>query len=319
MGRFELPPAPQVSSQEPDKNRALEALDWAALRAEGSGDGPAPIVEAVDFRAAAERHLPDVRARMDRIMMATDSELGLDALLECGALGALLPSVEKMVGFGDGEWRHKDVWKHTKQVVQQAEPKLEIRWAALLHDIGKVKTRSISPEGQVHFFGHAEVGARIFDKMERRVALFADDDSLRVAVRFLILHHLRASQYKPSWTDSAVRRFAREVGQHMPELFCLSRADITTKRPERKRKGLRQIDELQRRVSELAALDATKPPLPKGVGSAIMIAFELPPSKHIGVIKQNLEQAVAAGRVAPYQDADAYVRFLRDNPALLEP
>src|SRR5690606_2184632 len=108
-----------------------------------------------------------------------DAEAGLDALLESGALTALLPAVEKMVGFGDGEWRHKDVWKHTKQVVRQAAPRLEVRWAALLHDIGKVKTRSITPDGQVHFFGHAEVGARMFDRMENRVPLFADDPKLK--------------------------------------------------------------------------------------------------------------------------------------------
>jgi poly(A) polymerase len=224
-----------------------------------------------------------------------------------------------MVGFGDGEWRHKDVWKHTKQVVRQAVPRLEVRWAALLHDIGKVKTRSIAPDGQVHFFGHAEVGARMFDRMERRVPLFPDEPSLQDAVRFLILHHLRASQYSKGWTDSAVRRFAREMGAHMEDLFCLSRADITTKRPERKRRGLRQIDELQARVSKLASEDAVQPPLPKGIGNAIMQTFGIPPSKRVGEIKEGLERAVHAGRVAPNLDCEDYVAFLRDNPALLEP
>ena len=117
-----------------------------------------------------------------------------------------------MVGFGDGEWRHKDVWKHTKQVVRQAVPRLELRWAALFHDIGKMKTRSITPDGKVHFLGHAEVGTRMFDKLDRRLGLFAPEPALKETVRFLILHHLRANQYSPDWTDSAVRRFARELG-----------------------------------------------------------------------------------------------------------
>ena len=106
-------------------------------------------------------------------------------------------------GFGDGEWRHKDVWKHTKQVVHQSVPRTEVRWAALLHDIGKIRTRRILPNGEVHFHGHAEVGASMFDRMQRRTKLFVGDDTLRVRVRELILHHLRASQYDGDWTDSA--------------------------------------------------------------------------------------------------------------------
>jgi poly(A) polymerase len=309
-----------MSAEEPDYTRALDALEWALERAKGrTTPASAPRVHAHDFRLAAEVHRPDLRKRLDRIVMADDAEAGLDALLECGALTALLPPVEDMVGFGDGEWRHKDVWKHTKQVVRQAVPRLEVRWAALLHDIGKVTTRSITPDGQVHFFGHAEVGARMFDRMERRIPLFPDEPSLKKAVRFLILHHLRASQYSKGWTDSAVRRFAREMGAHMEDLFCLSRADITTKRPERKRKGLRQIDDLQARVSKLAEQDAVEPPLPKGIGTAIMERFGIPPSKRVGEIKQALEHAVNAGRVAPHLDCDDYIEFLRDNPALLEP
>ncbi len=303
--------------REPNHFRALEALDWAVARAEGKTSSPPPVVLAGDFQAAAERLLPDMRARLDRVIMAEDAEAGLDAMLECGALGSILPAVEKLVGFGDGEWRHKDVWKHTKQVVRQAAPRLEVRWAALLHDIGKVKTRSISADGEVHFFGHAEVGARMFDKLHKKTPLF--EVTLFDAVRFLILHHLRASQYGQSWTDSAVRRFAREMGPYMDDLFCLSRADITTKRPERKKKGLRQIDDLQQRVSELAAKDAERPLLPKGLGDALMAAFGIPPSRRIGAIKDNLENAVKAGRVDPYLEPEEYIAFLRENPVFLEP
>ena len=152
-------------------------------------------------------------------------------------------------------------------------PRLEVRWAALLHDIGKVKTRSIAPNGEVHFFGHAEVGARMFDKIDRRLPLFAKDEALKGTVRALILHHLRASQYDASWTDSAVRRFAKEMGELLGDLLDLSRADITTKRPEKKRKGLRQISELADRVRKVQEEDALVPPLPGGIGDAIMTAF----------------------------------------------
>ncbi|MBW2525050.1 MAG: HDIG domain-containing protein [Deltaproteobacteria bacterium] len=247
--------------------------------------------------------------------MGSTPDEGLEALREAGALAALLPAVDGMVGFGDGEWRHKDLWKHTKQVVAQAPDRAAVRWAALLHDIGKVKTRSFADDGQVHFFGHAEVGARMFRKLHRRLPLFRDEPELERAVHFLILHHLRASQYKRSWTDSAVRRFAREMGRHMDDLFCLSRADITTKRPERRRRGLQQIDDLMSRVTALAAEDAKQPPLPKGLGNAIMKAFGLAPSRQIGDIMRALEARVATGDLPAQAAAAVYVDYVEHHRA----
>jgi poly(A) polymerase len=315
------PPQTPAPAADGDASRALSALDWAVERAErGEAVAPLPFEKPgrVDFKLAAEKHLGDVRARLDRIIMSDDAEAGLDALLDAGALSAMLPEVEAMVGFGDGEWRHKDVWKHTKQVVRQAVPRLEVRWAALLHDIGKVRTRSISPTGEVHFFGHAEVGARMFDKMDRRVTLFAPEPALKSSVRFLILHHLRASAYEASWTDSAVRRFAKEMGDALVDVLDLSRADITTKRPEKKRKGLRQISDLAERVRDVCAADAVVPPLPSGIGDAMMVAFGLAPSRKLGDLKRALEAAVDAGEIAPHLDADAYLAFLRANAARFE-
>jgi poly(A) polymerase len=296
----------------------FDALEAAALVAEGKPRSPAIVVAgaplgADEFRGAVKLDPRAVRDRLDRVVMGEDPEAGLDELLEVGALSAIFPEVHAMVGFGDGEWRHKDVWKHTKQVVRQAVPRLELRWSALFHDIGKMKTRSITPDGKVHFLGHAEVGTRMFDKMDRRLGLFGTEPGLKETVRFLILHHLRANQYSPDWTDSAVRRFARELGEHLEDLLCLARADITTKRPEKKRKGLQQIEELQQRIGQLAAEDALVPPLPSGIGDEIMRAFRLPPSRKVGEVKKKLEEAVEGGEVAPHQEAAAYVEFLRTN------
>ena len=296
--------------------RAIDALERAVVAAEtGTPDRPIVVASAADWRAAMTGARAELRSRLDRVMLGREAEEGLEALLACGALDVLLPEVQNLVGFGDGEWRHKDVWKHTKQVVRQAVPRLEVRWSALLHDVGKVKTRSISPSGEVHFFGHAEVGARMFDRLNRRLPLFADDAALQSTVRFLILHHLRANQYEADWTDSAVRRFAREMGGHLDDLLCLSRADITTKRPEKKRRGLEQISELAQRIRTLAEEDAKVPPLPTGVGDAIMKAFGLPPSRLVGEIKRALESAVEAGEVAPRLESEAYVQFLSENRA----
>jgi poly(A) polymerase len=303
---------PEPTSQQVDS--VFDALELAALAAEGRPEARlVSPVNADEFRAAAKLDARAVRARLDRVVMGDDPERGLDELLEAGALAALFPEVHAMVGFGDGEWRHKDVWKHTKQVVRQSVPRLEVRWAALFHDIGKVKTRSFTPDGKVHFLGHAEVGTRMFDKLDRRLGLFISEPSLKETVRFLVLHHLRANQYAPDWTDSAVRRFARELGAHLDDLLCLARADITTKRPEKKRRGLQQIEELQHRITSLAEEDARIPALPSGIGDDIMRAFGLPPSRKIGEVKKALEESVLAGEIAPQQPSEAYVEFVRAN------
>jgi poly(A) polymerase len=295
---------------------AMDVLERAASIAEGKPTASGVARASVDdFVELAKCDAQALRARLDRVVMGEDPEAGLDALLDGGALEALFPEVQAMVGFGDGEWRHKDVWKHTKQVVRQATPQLEVRWASLFHDIGKVKTRSITPDGKVHFFGHAEVGTRMFDKLDRRLPLFASEPALKDTVRFLILHHLRANQYDPAWTDSAVRRFARELGVHLGELLCLARADITTKRPEKKRRGLMQIQELEERIKQLALEDSKQPDLPSGVGDAIMKAFAIPPSRLIGEIKKKLEDAIAQGEIEPRLENEAYVDVIRKDKA----
>jgi poly(A) polymerase len=297
-------------------DRAMDALELAAVAAEkGQLVQPVQALTPEDVKAALRVDPRKVRSVLDRVVMGDDPELGLDTLLEAGVLRVVFPEVHAMVGFGDGEWRHKDVWKHTKQVVRQAVPRLEVRWASLFHDIGKIKTRSISPDGKVHFLGHAEVGTRMFDKLERRLGMFSPEPALRDTVRFLVLHHLRANQYDPSWTDSAVRRFARELGEHLDDLLCLARADITTKRPEKKRRGLNQIEELATRIPLLAAEDAKQPPLPSGIGDAVMKAFGIPPSRKIGDIKKQLEAMIESGDLEPHQPAEFYVELIAKDKA----
>jgi poly(A) polymerase len=310
-----LPAPPTVGAPEPgaDREAALAALRWAA----DVGTNVAVFVPArarraapADFRALSVR---EVRVELDRLLLGRATDEGLEALRLTGALDVWLPEVAAMVGFGDGEWRHKDVWKHTKQVVWQSVPRLAVRWGALLHDIGKPRTRTIAPNGEVHFFGHSEVGAAMFRKRVGKRLGF--EGELGERVHFLILHHLRASQYDGSWTDSAVRRFAREMGEGLTDLLDLSRADITTKRPERRKRGLRQISDLAARIRELQAADARIPPLPKGVGNAIMAAFGLSPSRRIGEIKEALEACIEDGEIGSGLPSEAYVEFLKRDPA----
>lgn len=288
--------------------RAVHALRWATGVATMD---PSALSQPPDRPTPEELRALDLdalRAELDRLLLGRHTQEGLDALLHIGVLEVWLPEVHALVGFGDGEWRHKDVWKHTKQVVWQSVPRLPVRWGALLHDIGKVKTRRIDENGEVHFFGHSEVGAAMFRK--RVAARLGFEGALFDRIHYLILHHLRASQYDRDWTDSAVRRFAREMDAGLTDLLDLSRADITTKRPERKKRGLRQISDLSQRIERLRAEDAKVAPLPKGLGNAIMAHFALPASRQIGELKQQLEAQVQLGTLQAQRDCAYYVEWL---------
>jgi poly(A) polymerase len=302
-----LPPDPR-----PDPERARVALEHAVERALGADPPrPPPTVTREDVRAFGPE---GVRELIDRMLLARHADDGLESLLSSGVLGALLPEVRALVGLSDYEWRHKDVWRHTKQVVIQAVPRVALRWGALLHDIGKPRTRRIE-DGRVTFIGHPELGARMFDKLARRERLFDRDPELRQTIRFLVLHHQRAGQYDAGWTDSAVRRFGRELAPYLDELLLLSRADMTTKHRAKKRRNLFAIKELQDRIRRLAAEDARVPPLPSGVGDEIMRAFGLRPSRQVGDIKRALEELVEAGELPRQADFAVYVAWVAEHRA----
>ena len=292
--------------------RAIEALTWAADVA----SDPALLEQKPERPAPAEWRSAPVsvfREQMDRLLIAKHPEPGLDAIESTGCLDAWLPEVAAMVGFGDNEWRHKDVWKHTKQVVKQSVPRVEVRWGALLHDIGKPKTRRIDERGNVTFHGHAEVGASMFRK---RVAdRIGFQGAQRERVHFLILHHLRAAQYDDTWTDAAVRRFYKQMGDGLRDLLDLSRADITTKRPEKRRRGVQQISLLAKQIRDLQEEDEKVAPLPKGLGTIIMNEFGVPPSKRLGELMKQLSAAAEAGEVEAGQAAKYYIDFLAANRA----
>jgi poly(A) polymerase len=282
----------------------------AAIANDGQGNFPPDQVTDV----AAEHHarLLDadrtrVRVAMEQMLVGRDVDAALEWLHLTGILRLFFPELEATVDLAQETGRqHKDVWAHTKQVVRQAVRRPLVRWAALLHDIGKVPTRTYTPDG-VHFHGHAEVGARMFDKVHTRFA-FARDE--RQTIRFLVKHHLRTNQYSDKWTDSAVRRFHRELGPHMTDLLDLSRADITSKRPGRRKMLLEQISALSDRVIVLAEEDAKLPPLPGGVGNAIMTAFEIAPSRLIGDLKRALEGAIERNEIEARREDAYYVAYI---------
>jgi poly(A) polymerase len=139
------------------------------------------------------------------------------------------------------------------------------------------------------------------------------DKAMRQQIRFLVLHHLRANAYAPSWTDAAVRRFDHEMGEHLDDLLDLSRADVTSRRPGRRQEAVRNIHALKERILAIRELDARVPPLPPGLGNAIMESFGLPPSKRIGDLRKLCEEAVERGELQERRDAAYYVDYLRTH------
>lgn len=278
---------------------------------------PPPEVNAAARAAApllAELPAPRIRAAVEEVIMARSLEVGLQWMHDAGLLRVVLPELEATVDFSqEAGRRHKDVWEHTKQVVMQSVPNPLVRWAALLHDIGKVPTRVMLPDGKVTFHRHAEIGARMWEPIAKRLGF---DKPMRQQIRFLVLHHLRANAYAPSWTDAAVRRFDHEMGEHLDDLLDLSRADVTSRRPGRRQEAIRNIHALKERILAIRELDARVPPLPPGLGNAIMASFGLPPSKQIGDLRKLCEDAVERGELEERRDAAYYVEYLRKSGSL---
>ncbi len=255
-----------------------------------------------------------VMEAMEMLLTAPHPDLGLEILVRDGVMEPLLPEAFAMVGFGEGI-RHKDVWAHTKQVVRQTPPRLTVRWAALLHDIGKVPTRRFEQGGQVTFIGHPEVGARLFDRIARRLPFPGE---ITEHIRFLIAAHLRAAGYEESWTDSAVRRFARDGGDDLEDLLDLARADITSKHPEKVRKGLRQINLLADRIADLREQDAKPVALPTGLGIALMERFEIVPGPGLGRLMKALKATVEEGDLQAGAHFEHYLDYVQEHDELRE-
>jgi poly(A) polymerase len=286
-------------------------LDVACRMAREALVLPPEITEAAREVAPAVAELPAARLRsaLEEIIMAPNLGQGLQWLHDAGVLGVVLPELDATVDFSqEAGRRHKDVWEHTKQVVVQSPLKQLVRWSALLHDIGKVPTRVLLPDGRVTFHRHAEVGARMFDSIARRLQF---DRESRQKIRFLIYHHLRANAYQENWTDSAVRRFDNEMGRYLDELVELSLADVTSRRPGRRQEAAQNIDALVQRIHAVRELDAKVPPLPPGLGNAIMESFQLPAGRRIGELRKMCEEAIDRGELEERRDADYYVSFLR--------
>jgi poly(A) polymerase len=248
-------------------------------------------------------------------LCASHPHVALQWLRDASLLEHILPELEATVAFSqEAGRRHKDVWEHTKAVMRQSPPRPAVRWAAALHDIGKVRTRRFLEGGKVTFHAHAEEGARMFRSGPAKRIAFPSD--VQEDVELLIRHHLRAGQYDGDWSDSAVRRFDREMGPILTDLLDLSRADVTSQRPGKRRHCIALIDELSHHITTLREQDAQPKALPAGLGNLLMSELELPPGKHIGDLRARLEALCDAGQIELGREPEYYLEAVRSRDLL---
>ncbi len=219
-----------------------------------------------------------VRDELDKLVVVPDPAPGLWFVSGTGLAGEFLPELPGLALEQDPIHRHKDVLAHTIAVVGNTAPDRILRLAALFHDVGKPKTRSIGPGG-VSFHHHEVVGARM--TRERMHALKYSTEDVET-VTTLVELHLRFHTYKMGWTDRAVRRYVRDAGPLLDRLNQLTRADCTTRNAAKARGLARRMDELEARIAELRAqeeLDAMRPELD---GREVMDRLGLTPGPAVG-------------------------------------
>ncbi len=227
-----------------------------------------------------------VQAELSRLLLGAHPRAGLAVLVDTGLAEHVLPELPALRLEIDEHHRHKDVYEHSLTVLEQAielesdGPDLVLRLAALLHDIGKPRTRRFEPGGGVSFHHHELVGARMARQRLKALRFGNDliDDVSRLVELHLRFHGYGAGQ----WTDSAVRRYVRDAGPLLPRLHVLTRADCTTRNRRRALALQRAYDGLERRIEVLAAqeeLDAIRPDLD---GNDIMRILGLGPGREVG-------------------------------------
>ena len=280
-------PGSATSSFTDDPLRMLRAARFAA-QLDFSVDPSviAAIVEMSDRLSiiSAER----IRDEFIKTLMSPNPRLGLRLLVETDLAAHFLPELPKLKLEIDEHHHHKDVYEHTLTVLEQAiahedrlgGPNLVIRLAALMHDIGKPRTRELIPGGGVSFHHHEVVGAKM---TKRRLKELRFDSKIVDDVSTLVFLHLRFHGYgSGEWTDSAVRRYIRDAGDLLDSLHVLTRADCTTRNKRKADQLSATYDSLEKRIAELKAqeeLDRIRPDLD---GQQIMELLGIKPSRLVG-------------------------------------
>jgi tRNA nucleotidyltransferase/poly(A) polymerase len=257
-----------------------------------------------------------VRDEFIKILNTDKPSIGLVILQKTGLMEMVFPEIHAMHGMDQtSEWHHKDVFAHTLQVVDNSaklSDKMELRFAALVHDIAKPITRRIDEKKGYTFHGHDAIGEKMLDVVAKRMKLSND---LRDYLKKLTLLHLRPiALVKDIVTDSAVRRLMFSAGKDLEDLMVLCRADITTKNPKRVKqylKNFQKVEEKMANVSERDSMIAFQSPVR---GEEIMSICGLSEGRTIGDIKKAIEEAILEGEIGnTHDDAMEYLLKIKED------
>jgi poly(A) polymerase len=275
-GRLRTPLDPETSFAD-DPLRMLRAARFIASLSLAPDEALVTAVRKMHDRLAIvspER----IRDELDKLLVTDTPSPGLWFAVDTGLADHFLPELPAMALEQDPIHRHKDVLAHTLAVVEKTSPDRLLRLAALLHDIGKPRTRAFGPQG-VTFHHHEVVGARMV--RDRMLALRYSNEDTDVVARLVELH-LRFHTYRLGWTDRAVRRYVRDAGPLLERLNELTRCDCTTRNAAKARALAKRMDELERRIEELREqeeLDAIRPELD---GRQVMDHLGIGPGPAVG-------------------------------------
>lgn len=289
-----------------DPLRMMRAARFAAQL--GFSVDPAVVAAMTEMAGrieiiSAER----VRDELVKLVCAPYPRLGLTLLVETGLASYVLPELPALALERDEHHRHKDVYEHTLTVLEQAmeqedrlggEPDFVSRFAALMHDVGKPRTRRFLDDGTVTFHHHDVVGAKITRK--RMKALRFSNEQIE-AVSHLVELHLRFHGYGTGeWTDSAVRRYVRDAGDQLERLHVLTRADCTTRNQRKADRLRRTYDELEARIARLSEEEELASIRPDLDGNEIMGLLGIGPGREVGeAYKFLMELRMDEGPVGP--------------------
>jgi poly(A) polymerase len=288
-GVLRTPGTPEESFGD-DPLRMLRAARFVATL----GVQPAPeVVTAMREmapqlgRITAER----VQGELTKLLLGAAPRAGLELMVDTGLADVVLPELPALRMAADEHGQHKDVYAHTLQVLDQAidledRPDLVLRWAAVLHDVGKPATRAFLPGGRVTFHHHEVVGARMARK--RLKALRYSNDIVEDVGKLVFLH-LRFYGYRSSeWTDSAVRRYIVDAGPLLARLHKLVRSDCTTRNRRKAAALSAAYDTLEERIADLQAREELAAIRPDLDGNEIMAILAIPPGPLVGQAYQHL-------------------------------
>ena len=292
------------------------------------------LTVADDVRAAMTEQAPRleivsaerITVELTKLMLTPDPAAGLDLLVQTQVAEEVLPEISRLRMEVDEHHRHKDVYQHSLTVLRQAidlEPRydlrgadgsgdLVVRLAAILHDIGKPKTRTALPGGRVAFHHHEVVGAKMATR--RLTTLRFPNDVVRDVARLVELH-LRFHGYgEGEWTDAAVRRYVRDAGPLLDRLHVLTRADCTTRNARKAERLARAYDSLEQRIAELREQETLDKLRPELNGNEIMGILGVPPGPVVGKAYDFLlELRINSGELGPERAAQELLRWAREQ------